>query len=238
MTTTASPHDLPALARRAGALYLIPTLLAPFALLYVPSRLVAPGDAAATFERLARHAGLLRLGLVAEAAVVLAELALTATLFALFRGASPVLARGAAYARLATATLQAVAILPALAALALVDGRAPSLDPAQARALALLALEVRAAFVHVWELPFALHCALLGAVIVRSGRAPRAIGGLLALAAAGYALSGVGALVDPAGAPARAGLVALAAIVGEVPLVLALLAGRVRGVGEGGLDRR
>ncbi|MBI2390562.1 MAG: DUF4386 domain-containing protein [Deltaproteobacteria bacterium] len=214
------------LARIAGLLYLIPTFCGPFSMMYVPSVIVVPGDAGATADRLLSSETLFRLGLVSDSAIVLSELALTAALYVLLKRVSRPIALTAAFARLAMAVVQAVNLLPALAALHLLRAAPAGLEAVQVRALALSALEVKALGVHVWEVLFALHCALLGVLLYRSGTFPRALGVLMLLASAGYGLNGVGNLLLPAGAKLFAAIVAVAAIGGEVPFVLWLLFGR------------
>jgi len=54
------------LARRAGILYLWANIAMPFALLYLPSQLIVPGDATATADHLRASIGLVRAGIAAE----------------------------------------------------------------------------------------------------------------------------------------------------------------------------
>jgi hypothetical protein len=113
------------------------------------------------------------------------------------------------------AVLQAVNIFVHLGAL----GAATRGDAVQTLAL----LELHGQAVHVWESAFALHCVLVGVLVLRSGFAPRALGWLLVLAGAGYGLNGLGSLVAPGLAAVFATVVALTAVVGEVPFVFWLL---------------
>jgi hypothetical protein len=53
-------------ARVAGLLYLLVGLSAPFGLVYVPSKLFAPGDATATADHLRASESLLRIGIGSE----------------------------------------------------------------------------------------------------------------------------------------------------------------------------
>lgn len=212
-------------ARLAGLLYLVPMLCGPFSMMYVPATIVVPGDATATAANLVASEGLLRLGMLSDAAIVVSEVALTAVLYFLLRPAGRTLALAATFARLAMTVLQAVNLLPHLAALQLVGGAGylAAIDAGQRHALALLALHVHDVGVHVWEILFGLHCLLLGVLVFRSGCFPRAFGVLLGLAAFGYALNGLGNLATPDHAPSFAAIVGVAALVGEVPFVLWLL---------------
>jgi len=55
-------------ARLAGLLYLVSSLPAPFALIYVPSKVFVAGDPAATAERLRTYSDLVRAGIAASLA--------------------------------------------------------------------------------------------------------------------------------------------------------------------------
>ncbi len=212
-------------ARLAGLLYLLIAACAPFSMMYVPSVIVVPGDAAATASHLAASQPLFRLALLDDAVLVLLEVALTAVLYVVLRPAGRTLALVATFARLGMTVLQAVNLLPSLAALELVSG-APylsALDPGQAQALVLFLLRLHEQNTHVWELLFGLHCVLVAILVFRSGFFPRAFGGLMALAALGYTANAVGNLALPASAPLLASFVGFAALVGEVPFVFWLL---------------
>jgi Domain of unknown function (DUF4386) len=216
-----APH-----ARLAGLLYLIPMFLGPFSMMYVPRAIVVPGDAAATAVHLVASQTLFRMGMLSDAVIVLSELALTAVLYTLLRPAGRTLALTATFARLGMTVLQAANLIPQLAALELVTGGGEhlgALDVAAREALALFALVVHDGGVRVWEILFALHCALVGVLVFRSRLFPKALGVMMGLAAIGYALEGVGHLVAPGMASVFASIVGLTALVGEVPFVLWLL---------------
>jgi hypothetical protein len=206
--------------RLAAALYVVPMFVGPFSMMYVPSKILgADGGSAAVMERLRAHELLFRLGVGADLAIVLAELVLCAVLFELFAPVHGLLARSAVYARLAMTALQAANIGLSLAALHF------SREASQV-ALGSAALALHGQCVHLWEACFALHLALLAPLVWRSGFAPRALGALLALAAGGYALNGAGALLVPSCAAVFAAVVAVTAVVGEVPFVLWLVVAR------------
>ena len=225
-TELRAPHP-----RLAGLLYLVPMFLGPFSMMYVPQAIVVPGDAAATAAHLVASEGLFRAGMLSDAVIVLSELALTSVLYSLLRPAGRTLALTATFARLAMTVLQAANLVPQLAALQLITAGDESLaafDVVQRQALALFALSVHDAGMRVWEILFALHCALVGVLVFRSGLFPRAFGPLMGLAALGYALEGVGHVVAPHMGALFASVVGITALVGEVPFVLWLV---FRGVG-------
>jgi len=214
MTTLTTPRS-----RLAGALYLVPTLLGPFSMVYVPGAVVT-SVAGVRSADLATHLTLFRLGIASDLVIVLVELLLTAVLFVLFERTNRALSVSAAFARLAMAVLQAANVVLLVAAGLARDGSV----------LWLLDLHAQAA--HVWEVCFALHCALLGALVWRHGAMPRVLGALLGVAGAGYLVNGLGSLLLPDAAPVFAQVVAVTAIAGEVPFVGWLL---VRGATVGAI---
>lgn len=203
-------------SRIAGLLYLVPTVLGPFSMMYVPSKLAAMATGARALDA---HSALLRLAVASDLVIVLAELALTAVLFASFEPRGRVLSLMAAYARLAMTVLQAGNVLFWLAAL-----RAPD------RPGVLFALALHGDGVHLWEVLFSLHVVLTAALIARGVGRARVLAALLGLAGLGYALNGLGSLVVPSSAPLFARIVGVTALVGEVPFVVWLLLGRADAV--------
>ena len=75
-------------ARLAGLLYLVSSLPAPFALIYVPNKIFVEGDPAATAERLRTYADLVRAGIAASLASGLLFIFVPLVLFRLFKPTS------------------------------------------------------------------------------------------------------------------------------------------------------
>lgn len=196
--------------RAPGLLYLLITVLGPFSMMFVPAQVVSSSDGVRSVH-LVEHLGLFRLGIASDLLIVLTELVLTVVLFVAFERVGRTLALTATVARLAMTVLQAGNVVLSLAAL-----RAP---PESTLAL----LDLHADAMHVWEVTFALHCVLLGVLVFRHGAIPRSFGVLLAVAGVGYGLNGLGTLLVPEFGPVFAQVVALTAIVGEVPFVGYLL---------------
>src|SRR5215510_11010578 len=72
-------------ARVAGALYLFANLFAPFTLLYLPSRFIVRGDAAATASNIVASEKLFRLGIVGNLFTFIANIFLALALFQLLK---------------------------------------------------------------------------------------------------------------------------------------------------------
>src|SRR5215210_3242521 len=94
-------------ARLAGVLYLLIAVLAPFSILYIPSMLIVPGDAATTASNILASDGLFRLGIVGDSVVILLEIALIAVLYVLLRPVNKMLALVVTFARLAMTIVMA-----------------------------------------------------------------------------------------------------------------------------------
>ena len=73
-------------ARVAGVLYLLMAISAPFALIYIPSKLIVPGDATATADRFRASESLLRIGIGLELFHQAVAIFLVLALYRLFKG--------------------------------------------------------------------------------------------------------------------------------------------------------
>ena len=82
--TTVSESQCKA-ARVAGALYLLMAISAPFALIYIPSTLIVPGDATATADRFRASESLLRIGIGMELFHQAVAIFLVLALYRLFK---------------------------------------------------------------------------------------------------------------------------------------------------------
>lgn len=210
-----------ALARLAGVLVLLLVFIGPVAMVIVPGEIVVPGDPVGTHEALSASPGLFRVGLTAEAAVVAIEVVLTAVLWVLLRPVSAWLAATAALARAVMTALQGVGLLFGIA-LAL---GAPTATPALVDA----ATTLRTATILAWQVPFGLHLLALGALVYRAGFLPRWLGPLVAFAGLAYIQHTAVMVLWPEAAGAAQATVAIAALVGELPLFLWMLVRGVRG---------
>ncbi len=83
MTNQIAAASLNRTARVAGILYLLIALFAPFSMVYVPSMLIVPGDAATTAKNIMTSEGLFRLSIASDSVVFLIEIVLTVLLYVL-----------------------------------------------------------------------------------------------------------------------------------------------------------
>jgi len=180
------PSNPGRLARQAGLLYLLIAVAGAFAIAYVPSQIVVAGDAQATFANLQGKAGLFRLGIFADMAVILLEIELTAILFFLLRPVDPLGSLVAAMARYGMVLVMLVNLLINIAAFAMAQG------VIQGTPTTILTLfDIHAMGVYLWGVLFGTHLLVLGTLIWRSGYLPRLLGGALAIGAFGYLIEGL-----------------------------------------------
>jgi uncharacterized protein DUF4386 len=215
-------------ARLAGLLYLVSSIPAPFALLYVPGKLLVRGDAAATADRIRASETLFRMGITAELAASVVFIFVALTLYRLFKPVS----EGAALAMLVliliSFPISFLNVLNDIAALNFAGVGSFSnvlsvFDAHQRDALAYLSLRMHGQgivvaaqiFWGLWLFPF-------GICVMRSGFIPRVLGILLMVAGCGY----VATSLAPVALPAYAGSidqVAKILALGEVPIIFWLL---------------
>ena len=225
MTTPAAETSPLVYARVAAALFLIILACSVVSMMYVPSRIVVPGDAAATAENIVASESLFRVGIAGEAILFLCEIALTVLLYVLFRPVSRTLSLVAAFARLAMTVVQGTNLLYSYAALLLLSGAGylKAFEPGQLYALVLLLFDAHNYGAIVWGAFFGLHCLVLGYLIFKSGYFPRVLGILMVIASLGYLTDSFGNFLF-AGYEGKLGwLVFVTAFAGEFPFFLWLL---------------
>lgn len=213
-------------ARFAGLLLLLIAVLAPFSMLYLPSILIAPGDAATTAGNVMASDGLFRLGIVVDSVVILLEIVLIGILYVLLRPVSRTLALIAAFARLAMTTVMAVNLFNSLGVLLLLSGAGylTVFEPDQLDALVLLFLNLHESGIYIWQVFLGLHLIVLGYLVFKSGYFPRILGVLLMVACSGYLMDSLVVLVPGSEAISIVAPVFLVAtVIGEVSFTFWLL---------------
>jgi hypothetical protein len=213
-------------ARLAGFLILLIAILAPFSILYLPSTLIVPGDAAATTSNVMASEGLFRLGIVVDSVVILLEIVVIAILYVLLRPVNRTLALAAAFARLAMTVVMAVNVFNSLGVLLLLSDAEylRVFDPDQLHALVLLFLNLHESGVYIWQVFFALHWVAVGYLVFKSGYFPRILGIMLMVTSLGYLMDSFGMLFPSSGALSMVSSAVLAVgVIGELSFTLWLL---------------
>ncbi|MBW1789955.1 MAG: DUF4386 domain-containing protein [Deltaproteobacteria bacterium] len=192
-------NSLKKTARIAGGLILIISVFAPFSMLYVPSTLIVPGDAATTANNIMASEGLFRAGIVSDSVVFLIEIVLTVILYVLLKPVSKTLSLVAAFSRLAMTIIQGINLLNHFTALLLLSGAdyLTVFEADQLHALVLLFLDAHNYVALIWGLFFGLHLFVLGYLVFKSGYIPRIVGVLLIIASLCYLTQSFGNILLP-----------------------------------------
>jgi hypothetical protein len=177
-------------ARIAGALYLTIAVCGGFSIGYVPSQIVVGGDAATTAANLMDQLGLFRLGVLADSAVILLEIAITVILYQMFRTASPRLSLLAMVSRLGMIVVMGINLLLWVMPYVLLT-QPMGLNPADSQAFGQIFFEAHAVGIYVWQLFFGAHLLALGWIVLRTKLVPLLLGWGLFIGAFGYLIQGL-----------------------------------------------
>ena len=205
-------------------MYLLASLPAPFALIYVPSSLIVSGDAATTANHIRASENLFRLGIATELFGFIMFIFVVLALYRLFKGVNEKHALAMAILLLISLPISLVNALNDIAALILLSG-ADFLSVFETRQLDALAyvfvrlhgqgFVVAQIFWGLWLFPF-------GILVIQSGFIPRVLGYSLFIAGFGNVASSFTSLLPLPYAPVvdRIASVLTAA---ELPIIFWLL---------------
>ena len=184
--TTLNSRD----ARIAGALYLTIAVCGGFSIGYVPSQIVVAGNGATTAANLLDQLGLFRLGVLADSAMILLEIAITVILYQMFRSVSPRLAMIAMISRLGMIVVMGFNLLLWVMPYVLLS-QPTAFEPNDSQAFAQVFFEAHALGIYVWQIFFGAHLLALGWIILRSQLIPHLLGWGLSIGAFGYLIQGL-----------------------------------------------
>lgn len=218
-------------ARLAGLFYLLMVITGPFVVIYVPGRLLVPGDPAETVANILAHQSLFRAFIVVG---LFAEMFFIATVLALFRLLEDV-GRGLAALMVIIVLVEAPmafwGIANQVATLSMIQDTSllGVFDPAQRDVLASLMITVESQGSSISELFWGLWLLPLALLVYRSGFLPRFLGVWLLLNGFAYVVSAFTRILLPEYA-GIASTVTFPVLMGEVVFALWLL---IVGVKEG-----
>jgi hypothetical protein len=196
--TDGAPTTINRTARLAGALYLALAAFGFFGILYVPSVLLVPGDAATTARNIMASEWLFRSGIVSH---LISQIIFIFLVLALYRLLKPVNKDHAVLMVILVLLGIPIVFLNEvnhLAALRLLssanDGAFTS---TQLQAQAMLFLDMRQSGILVTQVFWGLWLLPLGLLIFRSGFLPKLLGILLVIAGIGYLIDSATQLLFP-----------------------------------------
>ena len=187
-------------ARFAGVLYLIITVAAIIAHMYVPSTIIVPEDAAATVNNIKNSETLFRFGGIGgELIILLSELVLAVLLYELLKPVNKTLSAMAAISRLMMTTIHGMNLINYFFVLTLVSGAGflSAFEAGQLNSLVMLFLEAHSIGFTIGIAFLTVHVFVLGYLIVKSGYFPKVLGILFIIAGLGYLLDSFALLLLP-----------------------------------------
>lgn len=187
-------------ARIAGVLYLSASIFAPFALIYVPSKLVVLGDATATANNVRASETLLRLGIGSDLIGSIIFIFVVLALYRLFKPVSEGHAVAMATLLLISMPISFFSVINELAALIMVNSgnSLGGFDQHQLDSLTYLFFRLRGQGILIAQIFWGLWLFPFGILVIRSGFIPRFIGYLLFIAGCGYVADSFTILLLPA----------------------------------------
>jgi Domain of unknown function (DUF4386) len=211
-------------ARIAGLLYLVNGVTGFFGIVYVPSRLIVSGNAAATANNILASERLFRLGIVSELICASEFVFLLWVLYRLLSAVSKTHASLMVVLGLVFVPVMIVNTLSEIAALMLVRGAdfLSVFDTRQLEALSLLFIHLHGYgyvvgwILGLWLFPF-------GVLVFRSGFLPRILGVLLIAACFGYLADSLTPLLLPNYANIVGRFAGIPLTLGEPAIILWLL---------------
>lgn len=186
-------------ARVAGLLYLSLGLFAPFSLLYVPSRLIVPGDVVATTSKIMASEALFRLGMVSALVTSIVNILVVLALYQVLKPVNKNMAALMIIFLLVAVPIGMLNELSNVAVLFLLSS-ADSLKvftPGQVHVLVALMLNLHASGLNIAGLFYGLWLFPMGYLVFTSGFLPRMLGVLLLIGCLGYLIQSFAALLFP-----------------------------------------
>src|SRR4029453_2436003 len=192
-------HPTKKAARIAGAIYLSMVFTAPFSLIYVPSKLIVRGNAAATADNIMAHETMFRLSILGDLIGQVIFICLAIALYRLLRDVSKPWAWLMVAFVLVSAAVCFMNVLNNIAALILFRGAEflSVFDKPQRDALGMLFHRLHSHGIFNAEMFWGLWLFPFGLLVFRSGFMPRFIGVWLMINCFGYVALSVIALFFP-----------------------------------------
>jgi hypothetical protein len=211
-------------ARIAGLLYLVNGVTGFFGIIYVPSKLIVSGNAAATANNILASERLFRLGIVSELICAAEFVFLLWALYRLLGAVNKTLASLMVMLGLVFVPIMFVNTLSEIAALMLLRGAdfLSVFDKRQLEAMAMLFLDLHRYgyavgwILGLWLFPF-------GILVFRSGFLPRILGILLIAACFGYLADSLSPLLLPSYQDLVGRIANIPLTLGEPAIILWLL---------------
>ena len=218
-------NSLKKAARTAGFWYLLMAITGPIGLLYVPSKLIVPGDATATASNIEASELLFRIGIVSNLVCQIAFIFLVLALYRLLKGVNQQHASLMVALVLVAVPIAFLNMLNPLAALLLLsdEGFLTVFEPDQLHALVMVFLNLQEHGNIIAEIFWGLWLFPFGWLVFKSGFFPKILGVLLIIACFGYLVHSLTFLLFPHYEAIVSSYAAVPEAIGELSMVLWLL---------------
>jgi hypothetical protein len=175
-------------ARIAGLLYLLMAPFAIFGIMYVPSKLIVPGDAATTANNIMASESLFRLGIVSALITQIIGILVVLVLYKLLKPVNKTYAVLMVVFLLVSVPIAMLNELNQLAVLLLLGGAdyLTAFTAGQLQALVPLFLDLHGHGLSIATIFWGLWLFPMGYLVFKSGYLPRILGVLLIIACFGY----------------------------------------------------
>ncbi len=186
-------------ARAAGVLFLFTMIGGFFGEMYMPSRIVVSGDAAATARNIVESSFLFRLGFAAYLVEAICDIALSLVLYVILRPVNRNIALLAAFFGLVSTSVFAVGQLLYFGA-SLPLGEAEylkSFTADQRSVLSMLSIRMYGLAAGIFMAFYGIATGVRGYLVYRSGFLPRVLGVLMMLAGLGFIMRNFVLLLAP-----------------------------------------
>jgi hypothetical protein len=193
MSSTKNP------GRFAGLLYLLTSMVGFFAMMYVPTKLIVHGNAAATAGNIAANETLFRLGIAAQLIASAGFIFVALALYDLLKGVNRRLASLMVTLIVVSIPIAFLNEVNSIAALVLVRGAdfLSIVEKPQREALAMLFLKLHGQGIVVAEIFWGLWLFPLALLVYRSRFLPRFLGVWLALAGFAWVILSLTGILSP-----------------------------------------
>jgi hypothetical protein len=216
-------------ARLAGLIYVLFSLQAPLALLYVPSHIMVEGDPAATTHNILAHEFMFGLSIVSQFTGNILYVLLVLMLYRLLRGVNEYQAKLMVVLVVMQATLVFLFETFHLTSLIIAKGEIlKTLQPEQKQNLIMLLLNIHGYGNTTLEIFWGLWLVPFGLLVYKSGFIPRILAWCLLIGALGWVVDCVSFLLFPGANAFFSPYVMVTGAIGEFPIMLWLLIMGVR----------
>jgi hypothetical protein len=217
-------YSLKKTARLAGLLYVIMSIQAPIALLYVPSHIMVEGNPAATTNNILAHEFLFRLSIISQLTSIIIFVLLALVLYRLFKQVNQYQAK--LLFAFVLVQVPVTFLLETFNFTSLMIAKGEILQAIQTERkqdLVMLLLNIHSYGLVTSEIFWGLWLIPFGQLIYKSGFIPRIFGLCLFIGGIGWISDSVTFLLFPAYQPFISQYIMVSGAIGEFPIMLWLL---------------